>query len=248
MSVYSRLQMSSDSCGDYDPVPARPASCRSDGCFRFAECRPAVDDRSVSRMAASDVSHCREHHSGCDAHSMRRVKAVWLTIVLVCLALALNSGCGGGAGIGGIGGGIGNGGGATGGLTSGSGSGAAAATGIDSGSVSGGGIAAGTGGGSGGSGNVGSGSGISVVTFPPLVMRMSVNGHITFTATVTGATPATSGVTWSVKGGPACGTVTQTGVYTAPAAGGLYHVVATSIADNTKSGSSSIAVGQRIVY
>jgi hypothetical protein len=60
-----------------------------------------------------------------------------------------------------------------------------------------------------------------------------------FTATVTNA--SNTAATWVVTeaGG---GTVTN-GVYTAPQAPGTYHVVATSVADPTKSVQGTITVG-----
>jgi hypothetical protein len=59
-----------------------------------------------------------------------------------------------------------------------------------------------------------------------------------FVATVTGV--ATTAVTWSVQEGTSGGTVSNTGVYTAPSATGTYHVVATSQGDSC--GSNSVAV------
>jgi hypothetical protein len=61
-----------------------------------------------------------------------------------------------------------------------------------------------------------------------------------FTAVVTGANDTT--VTWSVQEGSAGGSVTSGGLYSAPAAPGSFHVVATSNADSTKSDSATITV------
>jgi hypothetical protein len=60
-----------------------------------------------------------------------------------------------------------------------------------------------------------------------------------FTATVTGT--SNTAVTWSVQesGG---GTVSTTGLYTAPATAGTFHVRATSVADPTKSASATVTV------
>lgn len=60
-----------------------------------------------------------------------------------------------------------------------------------------------------------------------------------FAATVTGVTPTT--VTWSVQE-PAGGTIDATSVYTAPATAGTYHVIATSVAAPTVSGSATVNV------
>jgi hypothetical protein len=67
---------------------------------------------------------------------------------------------------------------------------------------------------------------------------------VRFSAAVTGTT--STGVTWSVleAGG---GTVSATGVYTAPAVAGTYHVVATSVADSTRSASAPIAVATKVL-
>ncbi len=61
-----------------------------------------------------------------------------------------------------------------------------------------------------------------------------------FTATITGT--VYKGVTWSVQEGPAGGTVTPAGLYTAPAKAGTYYVVATSQADGTKTGTATVQV------
>lgn len=50
-------------------------------------------------------------------------------------------------------------------------------------------------------------------------------------------------VIWSVQEGSTGGTVSDTGVYKAPATEGVYHVIATSKADPTKSAKATISVG-----
>lgn len=67
----------------------------------------------------------------------------------------------------------------------------------------------------------------------------------TFAATVTGATDTS--VTWSVQEGTAGGTISTSGVYTAPSTAGLYHVVATSRADPTKRASVAVTVTEQVV-
>lgn len=87
----------------------------------------------------------------------------------------------------------------------------------------------------------------SAVTLAPL-------GTQQFAATVTGT--ANTAVTWSVEPtGGAGGTITQGGLYTAPALLGNYTVRATSNADPTKSGTASVTVSgtggfpaNRIIY
>jgi hypothetical protein len=63
-------------------------------------------------------------------------------------------------------------------------------------------------------------------------------------ATVTGASDTS--VTWSVQEGNG-GTVSATGVYTAPSTASTYHVIATSNADRSKSATVSIAVTDQVL-
>jgi hypothetical protein len=62
----------------------------------------------------------------------------------------------------------------------------------------------------------------------------------TFSATV--VSTVDQGVSWSVQEGAAGGSVSSSGVYTAPAAFGTYHVLATSHADPTQSATATITV------
>ncbi len=63
-----------------------------------------------------------------------------------------------------------------------------------------------------------------------------------FTAAVSGS--ADTAVAWSVQEGAAGGAVTAAGLYTAPAAPGTYHVVATSHADPARAGAATVTVTQ----
>src|ERR1700722_4762518 len=69
------------------------------------------------------------------------------------------------------------------------------------------------------------------VTTSPTGVNVSASGTTQFTATVTGAT--NTSVTWAVLEGVPGGTVSSTGLYTAPASPGTFHIVATSQADTT---------------
>jgi hypothetical protein len=81
------------------------------------------------------------------------------------------------------------------------------------------------------------------VTVAPATATVSPGGTFTFTATVTGTTGAQStAVTWSVQEGAGGGSVDASGHYTAPAAAGTYHVVATSVADTSKKATATISV------
>jgi len=88
----------------------------------------------------------------------------------------------------------------------------------------------------GGSGSDGTTNKVKV-TISPAATTISPSSTLTLAATVTGATDER--VTWSVSGG---GTVTNTGVFTAPATTGTSTVTATSVADTTASATSTITI------
>ncbi len=70
---------------------------------------------------------------------------------------------------------------------------------------------------------------------------MLTSGTQQFTATVTGTT--NTAVTWSATGG----SISSSGLYTAPSTAGTYTVKVTSVADNTKSASATITVSATVV-
>jgi len=78
------------------------------------------------------------------------------------------------------------------------------------------------------------------VTINPKTATLFATGTQQLTAIVNGA--LNTNVTWAVQEGSAGGTVSSTGLYTAPAAPGIYHVTATSVADPTKLDTSTITV------
>jgi len=82
------------------------------------------------------------------------------------------------------------------------------------------------------------------VVLSPAFPALGVNATQQFSATVSGTTNTT--VTWSVDsitgGNSNSGIITNTGLYTAPSIAGAHTVTATSIADSSKSASSSVAV------
>jgi len=80
---------------------------------------------------------------------------------------------------------------------------------------------------------------VVAVTIAPRTTSVATGGTRTFTATVTGS--ANGAVTWSVVEA-GCGSVTAAGAYTAPAAAGTCHVVATSVADPTKNDIATVTV------
>lgn len=79
------------------------------------------------------------------------------------------------------------------------------------------------------------------VAISPSAAMVDQGATASFGATVSGTVINTS-VTWSVQEGTAGGTVSSVGLYTAPQASGTFHLVATSQADPTKSGVSTITV------
>jgi hypothetical protein len=78
---------------------------------------------------------------------------------------------------------------------------------------------------------------VSSVVLSPASASPAVNGRVQFTATVQGTTTDHS-VTWSAT----IGTITSTGLYTAPATAGTGVVTATSSADPTRSASAPVTV------
>lgn len=61
-----------------------------------------------------------------------------------------------------------------------------------------------------------------------------------FTATVVGA--VNTNVTWSVEEGVDGGIISSSGFYTAPTTPGTYHIVATSVADPSKTATAVVTV------
>jgi serine/threonine-protein kinase len=80
----------------------------------------------------------------------------------------------------------------------------------------------------------------AAVTVTPATVTLPARGSNAFAAAVTGTTYLS--VKWTVQEGSSCGSVSSTGTYTAPNAGATCHVVATSAADATKSGSATVTV------
>ena len=74
------------------------------------------------------------------------------------------------------------------------------------------------------------------VSISPTSATLAVGATQQFSATVTGS--ANTSVTWSAT----LGSVDASGLYTAPAAAGTDTVIATSVADPTKSASASVSV------
>jgi hypothetical protein len=76
------------------------------------------------------------------------------------------------------------------------------------------------------------------ISVSPYTANIQTGGQQQFTASVSGT--SNTGVAWKATGG----TVTTTGLYTAPFTAGTYTVTATSSADSTKSASATVTVSQ----
>ena len=92
-------------------------------------------------------------------------------------------------------------------------------------------------------------SATATVTVRPLVVDVTVQpdtatvvagGMQVFTAQVSGT--ADTALLWSIQEGSSGGTIDATGLYTAPAAAGTFHVVATSHADRRRSATATVTV------
>jgi hypothetical protein len=87
------------------------------------------------------------------------------------------------------------------------------------------------------------------VSISPTSANLAVAATQQFTATVSNATNTT--VTWSVDtisgGNSTVGTVSSSGLYTAPVTGGSHTVTATSAADTTKSASATVTVNGLVI-
>jgi parallel beta helix pectate lyase-like protein len=78
---------------------------------------------------------------------------------------------------------------------------------------------------------------VTSVTISPASAKSATSGTLSFTASVQGSTSNKS-VTWKAS----LGTITPSGLYTAPASAGTATVTATSVADTTKSASAVVTV------
>jgi len=87
------------------------------------------------------------------------------------------------------------------------------------------------------------------VSITPTSASVAVAATTTFAATVQNA--SNTAVTWSVDtvvgGNTTTGTISTSGVYTAPVTGGAHTVTATSVADTTKSASAAVTVNGLVI-
>lgn len=81
---------------------------------------------------------------------------------------------------------------------------------------------------------------VITVSVSPTTTSVDPGDTSQFSASVTGS--SNQAVTWSIQEGTAGGSISQTGLYTAPASAMDVHVVATSVADPSKSSSARVTV------
>jgi hypothetical protein len=78
------------------------------------------------------------------------------------------------------------------------------------------------------------------VTVSPSVASVAASGSLQFTATVANA--PSGAVTWTLREGASCGTLSSSGLLQAPSWSAVCTVVATSVADPTRSGSAAVTI------
>ncbi|HUV06067.1 MAG TPA: hypothetical protein VMX94_13340 [Armatimonadota bacterium] len=95
-----------------------------------------------------------------------------------------------------------------------------------------------------GCGGGGGGHDPATMTISPVTAVCGPDGTARLTATVMGVGDTT--VAWSIREGGSGGTVSPTGVYTAPGTLGTYHVVATCVADPSLRATATVTVTDEV--
>ena len=72
----------------------------------------------------------------------------------------------------------------------------------------------------------------TTLTVVPKTGTVNINGTIQFSGSVGGSTD--QGINWSIQEGAAGGTITITGLYTAPSTPGTFHIIGTTKFDGTQ--------------
>lgn len=83
-----------------------------------------------------------------------------------------------------------------------------------------------------------------VVSVSPTTLTLPTGATKAFTASLTGS--GNTAVRWSVTEGASGGTISSTGVYSAPTISGIFHVVATSLVDEQKSATATVVVSSAL--
>src|SRR5216684_6829450 len=76
-------------------------------------------------------------------------------------------------------------------------------------------------------------------------VTLDVGNQFTFTANVTGT--VNTAVSWAIQEGTSGGSITSSGVYTAPGTDGAFHVIATSQADSTQMQTATVTIATLVV-
>ncbi len=83
------------------------------------------------------------------------------------------------------------------------------------------------------------------ISLNPIDVTIDVGNQFPFVATVTGT--VNTAVSWAVQEGTSGGSITSSGLYTAPGADGAFHVIATSQADTTQMATATVTVATLMV-
>lgn len=84
-----------------------------------------------------------------------------------------------------------------------------------------------------------------VVSLNQTAVTIDVGNQFTFIALVSGTD--NTAVSWTIQEGASGGSVTSSGIYTAPGIDGTFHVIATSQADTTKQATATVTVAPLLV-
>ena len=76
-------------------------------------------------------------------------------------------------------------------------------------------------------------------------VTLDVGNQFSFAAFVTGT--VNTAVSWAIQEGASGGTITSSGVYTAPGTDGTFHVIATSLADSTQTITATVTIATLVV-
>jgi hypothetical protein len=85
----------------------------------------------------------------------------------------------------------------------------------------------------------------AAISLNQTAVTIDVGNQFPFVATVTGT--ANTAVSWAIQEGMSGGSITSSGVYTAPGTDGMFHVIATSQADTTQTAMATVTVATLVV-
>jgi hypothetical protein len=85
----------------------------------------------------------------------------------------------------------------------------------------------------------------AAISLNQTAVTIDVGNQFPFVANVTGT--ANTAVSWAIQEGMSGGSITSSGVYTAPGTDGVFHVIATSQADTTQTAMATVTVATLVV-